>query len=83
MAPEVFYDSLRINNLAIPKDSRNYQHICYYGGLAHRTKLFSTLYYQHRKWEDKVKSFDHHSGEYLQIEAARIYYEVTGNQNSQ
>lgn len=28
-----------------------------------------------------MKCFDHHSGEYLDIDGARIYYEVTGNEN--
>ena len=27
-------------------------------------------------------NFDHHSGKHLEIEGARIYYEVTGNENS-
>ncbi len=30
----------------------------------------------------KIRRFDHHSGEYLDIDGARIYYEVTGNENS-
>jgi len=29
-----------------------------------------------------MRCFDHHSGEYLNIDGARIYYEVTGNENS-
>lgn len=28
-----------------------------------------------------MRRFDHHSGEYLEIDGARIYYEVTGNEN--
>ena len=30
----------------------------------------------------KMKKFDHNSGAYLEIDAAQIYYEVTGNENS-
>uniref|UniRef100_E6PQH3 AB hydrolase-1 domain-containing protein n=1 Tax=mine drainage metagenome TaxID=410659 RepID=E6PQH3_9ZZZZ len=28
-----------------------------------------------------MRLFDHHSGEYLDIDGARIYYEITGNEN--
>jgi pimeloyl-ACP methyl ester carboxylesterase len=31
--------------------------------------------------EQQVRNFDHNSGEYLDIDRARIYYEVTGNEN--
>lgn len=30
----------------------------------------------------KMRNFDHNSGEYLNIDGARIYYEVTGNENN-
>ena len=29
-----------------------------------------------------MRTFDHNSGEYLDIDGARIYYEVIGNENS-
>ena len=29
-----------------------------------------------------MRNFDHNSGEYLDVDGARIYYEVTGNENS-
>ncbi len=29
-----------------------------------------------------MRNFDHHSGEHLEIDGAKIYYEVTGNENS-
>ena len=29
-----------------------------------------------------MRLFDHHSGEYLDVDGAKIYYEVTGNENS-
>jgi pimeloyl-ACP methyl ester carboxylesterase len=29
-----------------------------------------------------MKTFHHDSGEYLDIDGARIYYEITGNENS-
>ena len=31
---------------------------------------------------EKMRNFDHNSGEYLDIDGARIYYEVAGNGNS-